>query len=250
MMKNVLTIAGSDTLSGGGLQTDLATFKKNDLFGFVAITSIVTMKQSEYQIHPVDLEIFETELETLKTVCFSAIKIGLLPNIETIHAVANFLNYFPNTPVVLDPVLVFKEVEDQEVSITSQAIIDYLLPKATIITPNLKEAEIICQNKINNVNDMEKCCKILVELGASNVLIKGGNRLKTISALDLFYDGQNFNALQLEKIKNSANGSGCMLAADITSSLAKKIDLNIAVKIAKKRVFNAIKIGNLYGVNP
>ncbi|MBS7577772.1 MULTISPECIES: bifunctional hydroxymethylpyrimidine kinase/phosphomethylpyrimidine kinase [unclassified Enterococcus] len=249
-MKYILTIAGSDTLSGGGLQTDLATFKKNKLFGFVAITSIVTMKQSEYQIHPIDIEIFKEELETLKSIPFAAIKIGLLPNIEMIQAVAKFLNYFPTTPIILDPVLVFKEALDQEVSIMSQAIVQYLLPRASIITPNLKEAEIICQGSINNVKDMENFCKKIVNLGVPNVLLKGGNRLKTTNALDLFYDGQNFNVLQLEKIPKNANGSGCMLAADIASSLAINIDLNEAVKLAKNRVFNAIKASTLYGVAP
>ncbi|MCH4178006.1 MAG: bifunctional hydroxymethylpyrimidine kinase/phosphomethylpyrimidine kinase [Streptococcaceae bacterium] len=249
-MKYILTIAGSDTLSGGGLQTDLATFKKNELFGFLAITSVVTMTQAEYQIHPIDIEVFKAELETLKQIPFSAIKIGLLPNVEMIQAVSDFLQFFPNTPIVLDPVLVFKEIGDQEVSIMSQAITKYLIPKATIVTPNLKEAEIICQKNINNVKDMEKSCKKIVQFGAKNVLIKGGRRLNTANALDLFYNGHHFNSLQLEKISKSANGSGCMLAADIASSLAKKIDLNTSVKIAKKRVFNAIKAGTFYGVMP
>lgn len=249
-MNYILTIAGSDTLSGGGLQTDLATFKKNELFGFSAITSIVTMKEAEYHIHPINIEIFKAELETLKSIPFSAIKIGLLPNVKIIQAVADFLQFFPNIPVVLDPVLVFKEIDDQEVSIMSQAIINYLIPSATIITPNLKEAEIICQKKIKSVKDIENSCKKIWNLGVQNVLIKGGSRLNTTNALDLFYNGLYFNSLQLEKIPKSANGSGCMLAAEIASCLAQKIDLNTAVELAKKRVFHAIKTGTIYGVNP
>lgn len=250
-MTYILTIAGSDTLSGGGMQTDLATFKKNNLFGFVAITSIVTVENREYQVHEIPNTIFKQELNTLKDVSFSAIKIGLIPSIEKMKIIADFLENYPDIPIVIDPVLVFKEENDKKVNSIAKELIGLLLPKATLITPNLKEAEILCSQPINSLEDMENACKKIVKQNnIKNVLIKGGERLNTTEAIDLFFNGNEFTYFKLEKLNKEANGSGCMLASDITSYLAKDYSLKDAIEQAKYNVFNAIKNGNFFGVNP
>ncbi|MDR1567338.1 MAG: bifunctional hydroxymethylpyrimidine kinase/phosphomethylpyrimidine kinase [Streptococcaceae bacterium] len=249
-MTYILTIGGSDVLSGGGIQTDLATFKKKNLFAFSIITSIVSAENLDYQIYEIPTNTLEKQLNTLKNIPFSAIKIGFLPNFEQIELVDRFLNNFQNIPIVLDPVLVFKEIGDKKVTLVTKTLIDLLLPKATIITPNLKEAEIITMGKISAVKDMETSCQKLIALGAKTTFVKGGNRLNTPNALDLFYDGLTFNFLQTDKLDKNANGAGCMLSSTIASYIALGFSTLDAVKMAKRDVFSAIKNGNDYGVNP
>ena len=116
--KKILTIAGSDILSGGGMQADLATFAANGLYGFCALTSIVTVKEDKFFVHPVEKELFQEELESLSDVDFSAIKIGLLPNKEILELTKNWLTDLSvksDTPIILDPVIVFKENADYSV---------------------------------------------------------------------------------------------------------------------------------------
>ena len=220
--KKILTIAGSDILSGGGMQADLATFAANGLYGFCALTSIVTVKEDKFFVHPVEKELFQEELESLSDVDFSAIKIGLLPNKEILELTKNWLTDLSvksDTPIILDPVIVFKENADYSVNEMRDLFISQLFPLATVITPNLKEAEILT-----------------------------GNRFDQKQAIDLAYDGKAFYELSSPIIENNNNGAGCTFASSIAANMAYNHPFKDSVKNAKDFVYQAIQNANEYGV--
>lgn len=249
--KKILTIAGSDILSGGGMQADLATFAANGLYGFCALTSIVTVNDEKFWVHPVAQDIFQEELNSLADVEFSAIKIGLLPNTKILQQTTKWLTTLSAKsaiPIVLDPVIVFKENADYSVSEMREFFISELFPLASVVTPNLKEAEILTGQPIKTKTEMEAAAKALYDFGAKNVVIKGGNRFDQSQAIDLVYDGKNFFELTNPLLKNNNNGAGCTFAASIASQLAKEKKVEEAVKEAKTFVYQAIQNANEYGV--
>lgn len=245
--KKILTIGGSDILSGGGIQADLATYANYNLYAFMALTSIVTVMEDNFFVNPVDTPIFKDQLDNLENIEVSAIKIGLLPNKQILDLTADFLKN-KNAPIILDPVIVFKENNDYEVSEIRDLFIEKLLPQATVITPNLIEAEILSNHKIKNMSDMKEVAKILYSFGPKNIVIKGGNRLEQDKAIDLFYDGEEFKILEKVILRKNNYGAGCTFASSIASNLAKGVDVYDSVRNAKEFVFQAIKNSNEYGV--
>lgn len=249
--KKILTIAGSDILSGGGMQADLATFAANGLYGFCALTSIVTVKEDKFFVHRVEKELFQEELESLSDVDFSAIKIGLLPNKEILELTKNWLTALSvksDTPIILDPVIVFKENADYSVNEMRDLFISQLFPLATVITPNLKEAEILTGLSVKSKSEMKEAAKLLHDFGAKNVVIKGGNRFDQKQAIDLAYDGKAFYELSSPIIENNNNGAGCTFASSIAANMAYNHPFKDSVKNAKDFVYQAIQNANEYGV--
>lgn len=245
--KYVLTIAGSDVLSGGGLQADLATFTRHGLFGFVAQTCMTSLDQSGFEIIPTDLTVFDKQLSSLSTVPFSAIKIGLLPTLEMIERVKVFLRQYQDLPIVLDPVLVFKENQDQTISLMRDQLIA-LMPQVTLVTPNLKEAELLSGQVIKTMSDMEQAALVLQDLGAKRLVIKGGARLDRTLALDLYADETGMAVLSRPIISRQNHGAGCTFASSIAAALAKGCQPLAAVKQAKDDVYEAIAHATPYGV--
>ncbi|WEV61221.1 bifunctional hydroxymethylpyrimidine kinase/phosphomethylpyrimidine kinase [Streptococcaceae bacterium ESL0729] len=248
--RKVLTIAGSDILSGGGVQVDLATMKDHKVFSFMALTSLVTLNDGSLQIGSVDKNLFASQLESLRHVQLDAIKTGLLPNRELLDLTVDFLNFKSQegTKIVVDPVLVFKENDDQEVVTLAEQMAKRLLPLADIISPNLLEAELLAQMEIKSPAHMVEAAKRLHALGAKNVVIKGGTRLFDRRACDLFYDGQNFFFLEKDMVEANNTGAGCALSSSIAANLALGKNNLLAVKDAKDYVYQAIKNSNEYGV--
>lgn len=244
----ILAISGSDILSGGGLQADLATFSAHHLFGFVAITCIATVSESGFTISPVNQDLFNQQLASLSEVPFKAIKIGLLPNRETIGGVRTFLTAHPTIPVVLDPVLVFKENDDENISMMRKELLG-LVPYATIITPNLREAELLSGIPIRTLDDMKQAAKVLGDMGARRVVIKGGARLSQEKAIDLVYDGEVYQVFESPIVPRNNNGAGCTFASAIAAHLARGEAVIDAVRLAKSFVYHAIEQSNEYGVN-
>ena len=145
----ILAISGNDIFSGGGLHADLATYTTNKQHGFVAVTCLTAMTENGFEVIPVDPTTFAQQLNSLKDVPFSAIKLGLLPNVEVADLALDYVKAHAEIPVVLDPVLVCKESHDVEVSALRDELIKFF-PYVTIITPNLPEAEILTQSKIQS----------------------------------------------------------------------------------------------------
>lgn len=243
MTKTILTIAGSDTLAGGGLQSDLKTFEDYRLFGLTAITCIAVMKDNQFEIHDLPTNLLQDQLDTIKQeVDLSAIKLGLIHDVTALSIVKNFLQSFDG-PIVLDPVMAFKET-DHVYSQAYRAGLIQLFPFATIVTPNLKEAELLSQQKITALPEMKQAAQAIVQLGATAVVIKGGERLAGELAFDLFYDGNQFNLLSKPKLtKKTINGAGCTFASAIASNLVLGKNLETAIVDSKEFVYQSILNG-------
>ncbi|TWS94098.1 bifunctional hydroxymethylpyrimidine kinase/phosphomethylpyrimidine kinase [Streptococcus sp. sy018] len=245
--KYILAISGSDILSGGGMQADLATFTHHGLFGFVALTSLATINGQGFEIHALSDELLAEQLTSLEDVPFSAVKLGLLPNPAVANRVLDMITARSTQPIVLDPVLVFKENGDDQISQMRAELLKFF-PYVSIITPNLREAEILSGISISSLSDMKQAAQKLYELGANQVVIKGGTRLDKTQAIDLYYDGKDFYELALPILQNNNNGAGCTFAASLASQLALGQPMFDAIKAAKSFVHQAIQGANDYGV--
>lgn len=243
----ILAMSGNDIFSGGGLHADLATYTTNKQHGFVAVTCLTALTENGFEVIPVDTQVFAQQLNSLKDVPFSAIKLGLLPNVEVAELALDFIKAHPDIPVVLDPVLVCKETHDVEVSALRAELIKFF-PYANIITPNLPEAELLTQTSLRNLDDVKIAAKKLYELGAQNVVIKGGNRLNPERAIDVFYDGQDFTIIEETVLEKNNTGAGCTFASSIASQLVKGDNVLEAVRHSKDFVYRAIKKSDQYGV--
>ena len=245
--KYILAMSGNDIYSGGGLYADLATYKVNQLHGFVAVTCLTAMTDKGFEVFATDEMVFSHQLNSLKDVPFSGIKLGLLPNVDVAEEALAFVKSHQGMPIVLDPVLVCKESHDVEVSALRDELQKFF-SHVTIITPNLVEAELLSQKTIKSLGDMKEAALCLHELGAKNVVIKGGNRLSQEQALDLFYDGQRFELLESPILSKNNIGAGCTFASSIASHLALGKEPLEATRLAKAFVYQAIEHANEYGV--
>ncbi|MGT2926968.1 bifunctional hydroxymethylpyrimidine kinase/phosphomethylpyrimidine kinase [Streptococcus cuniculipharyngis] len=243
----ILAISGSDILSGGGMQADLATFTSHGLFGFVALTSLATVSEGGFEITALTEDLLVKQFASLADLPFAAIKVGLLPNQALARQTLAFLKARPEIPCVLDPVLVFKENSDEEISQMRAELLTFFR-HVTLITPNLREAEILSGITITTLSDMKKAAKMLYGLGAKHVVIKGGTRLDKHQALDLYFDGQTFYPLSLPILHENNNGAGCTFASSLASQLAWGQEILAAIKAAKRFVHQAINRSNDYGV--
>ncbi|EAE6186644.1 pyridoxine/pyridoxal/pyridoxamine kinase [Listeria monocytogenes] len=248
-IKKTLTIAGSDSSGGAGLQADLKTFEEYGTYGFSAITTIVTMDPDNNWAHgvtPIDAQLVREQLKTiLSGGPVDAMKTGMLGSIDIIKATREAIDKYDLKNVVIDPVMVCKGEDELIQPENAEAIRDLLLPKATITTPNLFEAgQLSGLGKLTTLDDMKKAAKKIIELGAKYVVIKGGKALERDKAIDLLYDGKEFTIYEVEKISPSHNhGAGCTFAAAITAGLAKGLTVEEAVAKAKDFVTAAIKGG-------
>ncbi|BCP64608.1 phosphomethylpyrimidine kinase [Streptococcus parasuis] len=243
----ILALSGNDIFSGGGLHADLTTYTVHKLHGFVAVTCLTAMTEKGFEVFPTDSTIFAHQLASLKKVPFSAIKIGLLPNVEIAEQALEVIQAHQDIPVVLDPVLVCKETHDTEVSQLRDELLKFF-PYVTIITPNLAEAQLLIQRDIKTVEEMKQAARDLYELGAKHVVIKGGNRLDKDKAIDVYYDGQTIEVLESPILTSNNVGAGCTFASSIASQLLLGKAPLEAVRLSKEFVFRAIETSDDYGV--
>lgn len=243
-----LTIAGSDTSGGAGLQADLKTFQELGVYGMTAITVIVAQNPANnwnHDVYPLGLDVLEAQIDTvLAGIGVDAVKTGMLATEEVIALVARKLDQYKVRHVVIDPVMICKGTDEALHPETAVAIREVLAPRATVITPNLFEAKQISGVTIQSVDDMKKAAAAIHHLGAKNVLIKGGAKLGTASAVDVFYDGEQFELLESPKVATTfTHGAGCTTAAAITAGLANGLSAREAVLAAKKFITAAISHG-------
>ncbi|WP_034765011.1 pyridoxine/pyridoxal/pyridoxamine kinase [Rossellomorea vietnamensis] len=247
-MKKTLTIAGSDTSGGAGIQADLKTFQEHGVYGMTALTTVVTMDPNNHwhhNVHPLSIDTLEAQLETVLSVGVDAMKTGMLGTVEIIELAAKKIDAFGLNKVVIDPVMVCKGEDEVLHPETTDAMREHLLQRATVVTPNLFEAGQLAQTgPIKTIDEMKEAAKKIHDLGAKNVVIKGGKQLKHDKALDLFFDGNEFTLLEEEKVETTYNhGAGCTFAAAITANLANGQDVKEAVTNAKSFVTAAINHG-------
>ena len=246
-LKKVLTIAGSDTSAGAGMQADLKTFQELDTYGMVALTSIVTMDKEtwSHDVTPLDMNVFEKQLETAISIGPDAIKTGMLGTQEIIKRAGEVYEESGADYFVVDPVMVCKGEDEVLNPGNTDAMIKYLLPKATVVTPNLFEAgQLSGLGKLTSIEDMKKAAQIIYDAGTPHVIIKGGKVLDQDKSYDLYYDGDKFYQLTTDMFQQSYNhGAGCTSAAATTAYLANGKSPREAVIAAKAFVASAIKNG-------
>ncbi|MDY0395162.1 pyridoxine/pyridoxal/pyridoxamine kinase [Virgibacillus halophilus] len=247
-LKKTLTLAGSDSSGGAGIQADLKTFQEYGVYGMNALTSIVTMDPEEswsHNVYPIDVEVVEKQLNTILSVGIDAMKTGMLGSVDVIELGARKIEEYKLDKVVIDPVMVCKGEDEVLQPENTDAMRELLLPLATITTPNLFEAGQLAQTgPLKTIDDMKNAAAKIHELGAKNIVIKGGKALEDEKAVDLFYDGNEFVLLESEKIDTTYNhGAGCTFAAAITANLALGKPVSDAVHAAKDFVHAAIAHG-------
>lgn len=247
MIPKVLTIAGTEASGGAGQLADLKVFQEYGVYGLVAMTCVVTMdpnKDFAPSIQELDTNLLKAQLDTaFVDQDIKALKTGMLVSLDKIKCVAEYIKNSKTQNIVIDPVMVCKQ-GDANFDIAS-AIADYLLPLATVATPNLIEAEALSGIvPIDSLDKMKEAAKIIHEKGAKNVVVKGGHRLPGKTAYDVFYDGVDFTILEAPMCeKNNNHGAGCTLAAAITAGLALDYTPLQAAQLAKKFVTAAVEHG-------
>lgn len=244
-----LTIAGSDTSGGAGLQADLKTFEEYKTYGLSAITCIVTMDPDQnwkHNVTPIAPELVAAQLKTiLSGEPIQAMKTGMLGSVEIIKIAANAIKTHQLKNVVIDPVMICKGDDEVLQPDSAQAIRELLIPLATVATPNLFEAgQLSGLGTPKNLDEMKAAAKAIFELGVPHVVIKGGKTLAGDKAIDLYYDGAEFQFLEAKKDANNHNhGAGCTFAAAITGGLANGLSVKDAIYKAKDFVTAAIRGG-------
>ena len=241
-IKKVLTIAGSDCSGGAGIQADLKTFAAHGVYGMSVIVSVV----AENTFRVIDMQditpgMIEKQIDAVfEDIGADAVKVGMLSQPCCMEAVARKLREYKPRNVVIDPVMVAKNGCPLMNPNSVDTLIREILPLADLLTPNIPEAEIISGMRISSSEDMERASKCISELGANNVLIKGGHAVG--DALDILYDGKQFYHFSTERINTkNTHGTGCTYSSAIASNLALGLDLQEAVKKAKEYVTIAIR---------
>lgn len=248
-----LTIAGSDSGGGAGIQADLKTFSALGCFGMSAIAALtaqnsVTVK-SIYEVSP---GFVADQIDAIiEDIGVDAVKIGMLQTPEVIKTVAERLKHYGIENIVLDPVMVAKSGDKLLRDDAVDALKEELIPIAEVITPNIPEAEVLTNTKIKDRYAMEKASKQFADLGARSALIKGGHSEEKESSDCLFIQNDK-SEKEIIWIKSpryespNTHGTGCTLSSAIASFLAKGFSTLDAVKSAKEYITNAIKAGADY----
>ena len=246
-LKKTLTIAGSDTSAGAGMQADLKTFQEHGTYGMVALTVVVTMDPNgwSHSVTPLPTELLHAQLNTALSTGIDAIKTGMLSTEEIIRIASDAIVRSGSDKVVIDPVMVCKGDDEVLNPGNTTAMIELLLPHATVVTPNLFEAgQLAGTGTPKSLEEMKIAAQKIHALGAKNVVIKGGKAINSEQAIDLFYDGQVFKLLATDKVASSYNhGAGCTFAASICANLANGLTVEESVIEAKEFVSAAIAHG-------
>lgn len=247
-LKKTLTIAGSDTSGGAGIQADLKTFQEHGTYGMNALTVIVTMDPENgwsHGIHPIPVETLHAQLQTAFSTGIDALKTGMLPTVDIIEMAGKAIKESALKDVVIDPVMACKGEDEVLFPENVDAMIQHLLPHAKVVTPNLVEAgQLSGLGTLRTVEDLQAAAEKIHAHGAQFVVIKGGKQLQHEKAADLLYDGKKHYLLTAEKTDTTYNhGAGCTFAAAITANLANGQSVKDAVLNAKIFVSAAIAHG-------
>lgn len=239
-----LTIAGSDSGGGAGIQADLKTFASLGVHGTSVITCITAQNpRGVFGIAPIHPQMVAQQLEAV----FSefqprAAKTGMLFSAEIIRAVATFFRGQPRVALIVDPVMIATSGAPLLRSSAVRALEKELLPLATLVTPNLAEAEILIGKKISSLKEVCAAAKEIHDRFDCAVLLKGGHLRANPQAVDFFYDGKTELALRAKFVRGiSTHGTGCTLSAAIVGYLASGHNLATTVNLAKKFVTRAIQ---------
>ncbi|MGG0662500.1 bifunctional hydroxymethylpyrimidine kinase/phosphomethylpyrimidine kinase [Viridibacillus arvi] len=247
-LKKTLTIAGTDASGGAGLQADLKTFQEHGTYGMCAVTVVATMDPDNnwsHGVYTLPIDVLKAQLKTTLSTGVDAVKTGMISTEEAIQVAGEAIANSGTTNVVIDPVMVCKGEDEVLNPGNVEAMIKYLLPQALVTTPNLFEAgQLAGTGTPKTIEEMKVAAQKIHELGAKNVIIKGGKALQHEKAIDLFSDGEKFILLEADKVDTTYNhGAGCTFAAAITANLANGLSVREAVFESKAFVAAAIEHG-------
>ena len=242
---SALTIAGSDSGGGAGIQADLKTFAAHRVHGLSAIAALTAQHtRGVTAVHVPDTAFLQAQVEA----CFDdfdirVVKLGMLATTGVIEAVAGMLAAHGDVPVVLDPVMVATSGAKLLADDALDALRTQLLPLAAIVTPNLPEAELLLGESIGDVAAMHRACAALRERGAQAVLLKGGHLLGGDVVVDVFADARGVAEIRHPRLAIEAHGTGCTLASAIAARLALGDALEAACVAASDYVHRALVSG-------
>lgn len=243
-IKKALTIAGSDSGGGAGIQADLKTFQELGVFGMSAITAVTAQNTLGVQaVYPMTTDAVVKQIESIgNDLGADALKTGMLFNAEIIEAVSEKIRQYQWDKVVVDPVMIAKGGASLLQMEAISAIKKYLLPLSMIITPNIPEAEVLTGLSIKTLDDKREAAKKMLDLGVRNVIIKGGHDEGTEQAVDVLFDGKVFELFTSKRIATkNTHGTGCTFSAALTAELAKETSIFEAVSKAKAFIQAAIE---------
>lgn len=242
----VLTIAGSDSGGGAGIQADLKTFSALGCYGTSVLTALTAQNTLGVTgIHSVPPAFVQAQLDAvLQDIRPLAIKIGMVHSPELVAVIAEMLLHYPDIPVVLDPVMVATSGDRLIAQETVTHLVAQLFPLSALITPNLDEAALLANMPIKTVNDMHSAGNIIMQQGCHALLLKGGHLQQQELTSLLFMPNGNVEHFTSHKVETqNMHGSGCTLSSAIAAYLARGESLNSAVALAQEYVHNAIFYG-------
>jgi hydroxymethylpyrimidine/phosphomethylpyrimidine kinase len=237
-----LTIAGSDSGGGAGIQADLKTFAAHGVYGTSAITAITAQNTKAVEkIFALPPEIVGRQIDAVtEDIGADAVKTGMLANAAIVEIVAERIGAHRLTNVVVDPVMVAKSGDLLLRKNAVAALKSRLLPLATVVTPNVPEAQELSGIELTRLENFKEAARRIVELGARSVVIKGGHRQGP--AADLFFDGKTFREFTAARVRTrNTHGTGCTFAAAIAANLAQGKSVEESVASAKDYLTRAIE---------
>ncbi|KAL5856965.1 hypothetical protein ACOSQ3_004423 [Xanthoceras sorbifolium] len=241
---HVLTIAGSDSGAGAGIQADLKACAARGVYCSTVITAVTAQNTVGVQgVNIVPEDFVAAQLKSvLSDMQVDVVKTGMLPSTDIVKVLQQSLKEFPVRALVVDPVMVSTSGDVLAGPSIVSGFRDNLLPMADIITPNIKEASALLDGmQLASVSDMRSAAKLLHCLGPRNVLVKGGDLPDPLDAVDIFFDGENFHELRSSRVKTrNTHGTGCSLASCIAAELAKGSPMLSAIKVAKRFIETAL----------
>ena len=247
-MKRVLTIAGSDSGGGAGIQADLKTITLLGGFGMSAITALTAQNTvAVAAIHDLPLDFIGAQIDAVFTdIGVDAVKTGMLSKVEVVKLVASKIDQYKPPVVVVDPVMVAKSGAPLLAAEAQQTLAQFLLPLATLVTPNLPEASALVGWEVRDENDMHRAAEEIHEMGPTYVLVKGGHLHG--EAVDLLFDGRQYHEFRATRVETkNVHGTGCTYGSAIATYLAQELDVIEAVAAAKRFITEAIRHGLAVG---
>jgi len=241
-MKRILTIAGSDSGGGAGIQTDLKTITVLGGYGMSVITALTAQNTIGVQaILELPLEFIEKQIDSVvQDIGVDAVKTGMLSSHEIVSLVAAKIKQYKIDRVIVDPVMVAKSGDSLLKKEAQKAVCELLIPLAFVVTPNLPEASVLAGIKVNSLKTMKDAARHIYQLGARNVVVKGGHMKGEI--IDLLFDGNTFYEYPTPRIPTkNTHGTGCTFASALATELAKGGTVQTAVKNAKSFMKAAIR---------
>lgn len=251
-MKKVLSIAGSDSCGGAGIQADIKAMSSLGVYGMSVITAITAQNtQGVSSVLEIDKSMVEAQIRAIfDDIEVDAVKIGMVSNVEIIKTIRELLIEYKAKNIVVDPVMVSKS---GYFLLKPEAVeeLKKLIEISDVVTPNIPEAEVLTDMKITSEEEMKASAMDIKAMGAKNVLVKGGHRCN--DANDVLYHNEEFVTIKGTRIETqNTHGTGCTLSSAIASHLAKGYSIEEAVKLSKeyiaKAIENSFSIGK--GVGP